>query len=75
MYQLLTVQTFRPDRLLAMTGKFVAMVMGSNFQKAAEQELNLGAVVNEEVVLQYVTYYKSLIIPRSRQAHQYCCVQ
>lgn len=49
MYQLLTVQTFRPDRLLAAMAKFVAVVMGSVFQKAADQELNLGAIVNREV--------------------------
>jgi dynein heavy chain 1 len=49
MYGLLMVQTFRPDRLLAMTGSFVSMVMGSSFLLAAQQELNLVNIVNDEI--------------------------
>lgn len=49
MYELLVVQAFRPDRLLAMAGKYVAMVMGKEFQAEAEQELNLGHIINDEV--------------------------
>ena len=48
-YQLLVIQTFRPDRLLAMGNRFVAMVMGKNFMLAAEQGLNLATIVKEEV--------------------------
>ena len=49
LYQLLVVQTFRPDRLLAMTGRFVAKVMGESFTQAAEKELDLATIVNTEV--------------------------
>ena len=49
MYQLLAVQTFRPDRVLAIMFKFVAMVMGSVFQSEAEQELDLVSIVNNDV--------------------------
>ncbi|XP_019853431.1 PREDICTED: cytoplasmic dynein 1 heavy chain 1-like isoform X1 [Amphimedon queenslandica] len=48
-YQLLVIQTFRPDRLLAMGNNFVATVMGKNFMSAAEQELDLAKIVNDEV--------------------------
>ena len=48
-YQLLVIQTFRPDRLLAMGNNFVATVMGKNFMSAAEQELDLARIVNDEV--------------------------
>lgn len=47
--QLLVVQTFRPDRLLAMGHIFVAAVMGEDFQQEAEQDPNLSVVVEEEV--------------------------
>ena len=47
--QLLVVQTFRPDRLLAMGHIFVAAIMGEDFQQEAEQDPNLSVVVEEEV--------------------------
>ena len=47
--QLLVVQTFRPDRLLAMGHIFVATIMGEDFQQEAEQDPNLTVVVEEEV--------------------------
>lgn len=47
--QLLVVQTFRPDRLLAMGHTFVAAIMGEDFQQEAEQDPNLSMVVEEEV--------------------------
>ena len=47
--QLLVVQTFRPDRLLAMGHIFVAAIMGDDFQQDAEQDPNLAVVVEEEV--------------------------
>ena len=48
-YQLLVIETFRPDHLLAMGNRFVAMVMGKNFMLAAEQELNLATIIKEKV--------------------------
>ena len=52
-YQLLVIQTFRPDRLLAMGSNFVATVIGKDFMSAAEQELHvdLAKIVNKEVCL------------------------
>lgn len=47
--QLLAVQTFRPDRLLAMGHIFVATIMGEDFQQEAEQDPKLSVVVEEEV--------------------------
>ena len=47
--QLLVVQTFKPDRLLAMGNIFVANIMGEDFQQEAEQDPNLSVVVEEEV--------------------------
>ena len=49
LHQMLVVQAFRADRLLAMAARFVAKVMGETFQKSAEKELDLGAVVTKEV--------------------------
>ena len=47
--QLLVVQTFRPDRLLAMGHLFVSAIMGEDFQQEAEQDPNLSVVVEEQV--------------------------
>ena len=49
--QLLVVQTFRPDRLLAMGHIFVAKIMGENFQWLAEQDPKLNLVVEQEVCI------------------------
>lgn len=49
LHQMLVIQAFRADRLLAMAGRFVATVMGETFRHSAEQELDLAAIVNKEV--------------------------
>ena len=49
LYQMLVVQAFRADRLLAMAGRFVATVMGESFRHSAEQELDLATIVLKEV--------------------------
>lgn len=49
MYRLLMIQTFRPDRLIACCNLFVQSVLGSTFTHEAEQELDLGKIVEEEV--------------------------
>ena len=49
MYQLLIVQALRPDRLLAMALVFVSTVMGEEFLHEPEQELDLAAIVENEV--------------------------
>ena len=49
LYEMLTVQAFRPDRVLAAASRFVAIVMGETFQQEAEQELDLASIVNNEV--------------------------
>ena len=49
LYQMLVVQAFRADHLLAMAGKFVATVMGESFRHSAEQELDLASIVMKEV--------------------------
>lgn len=41
MYQLIAIQTFRPDRVIAAATLFVSKVMGEDFMPAAERELNL----------------------------------
>ena len=47
--QLLVVQTFRPDRLLAMGHIFVTKIMGEDFQSEAEHDPKLNLVVEQEV--------------------------
>ena len=49
LYQMLVVQAFRADRLLAMASRFVATVMGESFCHSAEQELDLASIVMKEV--------------------------
>ncbi len=49
LYKMLVIQTFRADRLLAMSSMFVSTVLGESFQQAAEQELDLGHIVTTEV--------------------------
>ncbi|KAK6637160.1 Dynein heavy chain, cytoplasmic [Polyplax serrata] len=41
MYQLLAIQTFRPDRVIAAATQFVCVVLGDDFMPTAEKELNL----------------------------------
>lgn len=60
MYESLVVQAFRPDNLHAMLRKYVLAVMGDNFLHAAEQELDMVNIVENEVVL--FSYKKTRII-------------
>lgn len=48
-HQLLLIQAFRPDRLLAMSHIFVAKVLGESFMSIIEQPLDLANVVENEV--------------------------
>ncbi|XP_070577189.1 cytoplasmic dynein 1 heavy chain 1-like [Ptychodera flava] len=49
LYRLLVVQAFRPDRLIAATHIFVASILGEHFMSSAESELDVAAVVENEV--------------------------
>lgn len=60
MYESLVVQAFRPDNLHAMLRKYVLAVMGDNFLHAAEQELDMINIVENEVIL--FSYKKTRII-------------
>uniref|UniRef100_A0A6Q2WQB4 Cytoplasmic dynein 1 heavy chain 1 n=1 Tax=Esox lucius TaxID=8010 RepID=A0A6Q2WQB4_ESOLU len=48
-HQLLLIQAFRPDRMLAMAHIFVSKVLGDNFMAIIEQPLDLGNIVESEV--------------------------
>ncbi|KAL0969613.1 hypothetical protein UPYG_G00229830 [Umbra pygmaea] len=48
-HQLLLIQAFRPDRMLAMAHIFVSRVLGDNFMAIIEQPLDLGNIVENEV--------------------------
>ncbi len=52
-HQLLLIQAFRPDRLLAMSHIFVSKVLGESFMNIIEQPLDLANIVDNEVVNQY----------------------
>lgn len=52
-HQLLLIQAFRPDRLLAMSHIFVSKVLGESFMNIIEQPLDLANIVDSEVVNQY----------------------
>lgn len=60
LYESLVVQAFRPDNLHAMLRKYVLAVMGDNFLHAAEQELDMVNIVENEVIL--FSYKKTRII-------------
>ena len=49
LYSLLVIQTFRPDRVVAMTAQFVAVAMTEQFLQQCEQELDFGYIVEKEV--------------------------
>ncbi|XP_075239024.1 cytoplasmic dynein 1 heavy chain 1-like isoform X4 [Convolutriloba macropyga] len=49
LYNLLLVEAFRPDRLLAAVNQFVASVMGEEFLNVIDSPLDLRRVVEEEV--------------------------
>ena len=48
-YRMLVTQAFRQDRLLAAAQQFVAAVFGPGFMQAAEQQLNLADIVDNEI--------------------------
>lgn len=45
----LIAQTFRGDRVIAAAQIFVSAVLGEHFMFAAEKELDLGAIVENEI--------------------------
>ncbi|MGH0183385.1 UNVERIFIED_CONTAM: hypothetical protein FKN15_012033, partial [Acipenser sinensis] len=47
-HQLLLIQAFRPDRLLAVSHNFVAKVLGESFMAIIDQPLDLGSIVDSE---------------------------
>ncbi|XP_049780046.1 dynein heavy chain, cytoplasmic isoform X3 [Schistocerca cancellata] len=49
MYQLLIIQAFRPDRVIAASQLLVSAVLGEDFMPAAEKELDLAASVETEL--------------------------
>ncbi|CAM1332552.1 DYNC1H1 (predicted) [Pycnogonum litorale] len=49
MHELLLIQAFRPDRLVAAVHKVVKCTLGDVFMQDAEQEINLSHVVENEV--------------------------
>lgn len=49
MYQLLLIQAFRPDRVIAAAQLFVSSVLGEHFMPKAENELNFADVVDIEL--------------------------
>ena len=51
-HQLLVMQAFRPDRLLAASAQFVGNAMGSDFLHSAEQVMNLASIVENEIKAQ-----------------------
>ncbi|XP_034530779.1 cytoplasmic dynein 1 heavy chain 1 [Notolabrus celidotus] len=48
-HQLLLIQAFRPDRVLAMSHIFVSKVLGESFMNIIEQPLDLANIVDMEV--------------------------
>ncbi|KAL6478123.1 hypothetical protein MHYP_G00139580 [Metynnis hypsauchen] len=48
-HQILLIQAFRPDRLLAMSNIFVSKVLGDTFMSIIEQPLDLANIVDSEV--------------------------
>jgi dynein heavy chain 1 len=60
LYQLLVVQAFRPDRVLAMVHKVVETVFGQTFLRASEHELDLAFIVEKEV--QYCDVFQLHIV-------------
>uniref|UniRef100_UPI00358E5199 cytoplasmic dynein 1 heavy chain 1-like n=1 Tax=Myxine glutinosa TaxID=7769 RepID=UPI00358E5199 len=49
LYQMLVIQAFRPDRLLAMVHIFIYSVFGDGFLAVLEQQMDLAAIVDTEV--------------------------
>lgn len=46
---MLVVRTFRPDRLIASSHQLVSACMGTSFMQSAEQELDLGGIIENEI--------------------------
>lgn len=49
MYQLLIIQAFRPDRVIAAAQQLVAAVLGPAFMPRAERELDLVSIVDRDI--------------------------
>lgn len=49
LHQLLLIQAFRPDRVIAASHVFVSTIMGSDFMNLAEEELDFGACVEQQL--------------------------
>ncbi|RZC33924.1 Dynein heavy, DHC N2, AAA 9 and/or MT domain containing protein [Asbolus verrucosus] len=49
MYQLLVIQAFRPDRVIAAAQLFVSAVLGEDFMPSAEKEMDLAECVEKEI--------------------------
>ncbi|XP_077296363.1 dynein heavy chain, cytoplasmic isoform X2 [Arctopsyche grandis] len=49
MYQLLIIQAFRPDRVIAAAQQLVAAVLGATFMPKAERELDLASIVDRDL--------------------------
>lgn len=49
MYQLLLIQSFRADRVIAAAQLFVGTVLGESFMPSAEKELDFATVVDKEL--------------------------
>ncbi|XP_044006814.1 dynein heavy chain, cytoplasmic isoform X3 [Aphidius gifuensis] len=48
-YQLLLIQAFRPDRVIAAASLFITSALGDKFMAAAEIELDFGSVVENQL--------------------------
>lgn len=51
-HHLMTMQAFRPDRLLAASAQFVGQAMGAQFLHSAEAVMNLASIVEYEIKAQ-----------------------
>lgn len=49
MHQLLVIQSFRPDRVIAMANQVINNILGSDFLHAAEAEFDLGSIIDKEI--------------------------
>lgn len=49
LHQLLLIQAFRPDRVVAASHIFVSAVMGESFMELAEKELDFGSCVEQQL--------------------------
>lgn len=51
LHQLLLIQAFRPDRLLATSHIVVSKVLGETFMNIIEQPLDLANIIDSEVMI------------------------